>query len=187
MREQLRSYRALFPMLRKADRRDLVIWLRRRPQILLGIFAYEAALATSGRMDSRLKALAELKAAALVNCEFCLDIGSAVAKLSGVTDSQLAALPHYRDSELFDADEKLVLEFAEVITATPALVSEELRNRLVERFSAPAVAELAAAIAWENNRGRLNQALGVRAEGFSHGAACAVPERPGARVPRSPV
>jgi AhpD family alkylhydroperoxidase len=180
VRDQLRSYRAILPALRKSDRRDLLVWLRRRPQILVGTLAYEAALVTSGRMDSRLKALAELKAAALVNCEFCLDIGSTLAKLAGVTDSQLAALPQYRDTELFDADEKLVLEFADVLTATPALVPEELRDRLVARFSAPAVTELAAAIAWENNRGRLNQALGVRPEGISQGAACAVPERPAA-------
>ena len=165
-------------MMRKADLRDLLGWLRRRPQLLLGTLAYETATVASGRMDSRLKALAELKAAALVNCEFCLDIGSTLAKLAGVTEGQLAALPRFRDSAAFDGDEKLVLEFAEAISATPALVPEELRDRLLRRFPPAAVTELAAAVAWENNRGRLNQALGVRPAGFSQGAACAVPERP---------
>ena len=32
--------------------------------------------------------------------------------------------------------------------------------------------ELAAAIAWENHQGRLNQVLGVRPSGFSDGAVC---------------
>jgi alkylhydroperoxidase family enzyme len=38
------------------------------------------------------------------------------------------------------------------------------------------LAELAATIAWENHRARLNRALGVRAAGFSDGAFCVVPE-----------
>ncbi len=162
--------------MRKSDKLDLLSWLRRRPQLLAGTFAYETTLLASGRMNPRLKALAELKAAALVNCEFCLDIGSMLARVAGVTDTQLAALPRFQESESFDADEKLVLELAEAMTATPALVSEDLRQQLVDRFTAPAVTELAAAIAWENTRGRLNQALGVRSAGFSQGDNCAVPE-----------
>jgi AhpD family alkylhydroperoxidase len=177
IREQIHAYWSVLPAMRKSDKLDLLAWLRRRPQLLAGTFAYETALLTSGRMNPRLKALAELKAAALVNCEFCLDIGSTLARIAGVTDTQLAALPRFRDSEVFDADEKLVLDLAEAITATPALVSADLRQRLVDRFTAPAVTELAAAIAWENNRGRLNQALGVRSAGFSRGAECAVPEQ----------
>ena len=35
--------------------------------------------------------------------------------------------------------------------------------------------ELAAVIAWENHRARLNRALGVRAVGFSDGAYCVLP------------
>jgi AhpD family alkylhydroperoxidase len=177
VRDQIATYRNVVPRIRKADRLDLLTWLRHRPQLLAGTFAYEIALLTSGKMVPRLKALAELKAAALVNCEFCLDIGSTLARAAGVTDTQLSDLPHFRASDAFDADEKLVLELAEVVTSTPALVSDDLRQRLVDRFTAPGVTELAAAIAWENNRGRLNQALGVRPAGFSGGTACARPEQ----------
>jgi alkylhydroperoxidase family enzyme len=54
------------------------------------------------------------------------------------------------------------------------------RNRLdlLGRFSRAQLAELVAAIAWENHRARVNQALGVRPSGFSDGEFCAVPERP---------
>jgi alkylhydroperoxidase family enzyme len=100
-----------------------------------------------------------------------------LARAAGVSDTQLSDLPRFRYSDAFDADEKLVLELAEVVTSTPALVSDDLRQRLLDRFTAPAVTELAAAIAWENNRGRLNQALGVRSAGFSRGEACALPEQ----------
>ena len=63
------------------------------------------------------------------------------------------------------------------MTSTPAEVPGELRDRMLDRFSPAQVTELAATVAWENNRGRLNQALGVHPTGFSEGAACAIPER----------
>jgi alkylhydroperoxidase family enzyme len=72
----------------------------------------------------------------------------------------------YAESELFDADEKLVLEFADAITATPARVTPELRKRLQERFSTPQLVELGAAIAWENYRARSNRVFGFGSEGF---------------------
>jgi alkylhydroperoxidase family enzyme len=69
-----------------------------------------------------------------------------------------------------------VLELAEAMTRVPAVVSDGLRDRLRHEFSRAELAELASAIAWENNRGRLNQALGVRPSGFAEGMVCAVPE-----------
>jgi Uncharacterized conserved protein len=94
-----------------------------------------------------------------------------------LTDSQLRALPSFRGSAEFSETEKLVLELAEAMTRTPTHVSEDLRQALLEQFSQAQLAELAAAIAWENHRGRLNQALGIRPAGFSDGAFCAVPEQ----------
>jgi AhpD family alkylhydroperoxidase len=161
----------------RRDRYDLLVWLRHRPQILTGTAAYEMALLGSARMDPRLKQLAELKAAALVTCEFCLDVGSALAAAQGITEVQLRDLPRFAESDAFSPDEKLVLEFAEAMSRTPALVGDELRDRLLKRFSPAQVTELAATVAWENNRGRLNQALGVRPAEFSGGAVCAIAER----------
>ena len=68
------------------------------------------------------------------------------------------------------------MEFAAAISASPALVSDDLRARLEARFSRSQIAELAAEVAWENQRARLNQALGVRPSGFSDGSFCLVPE-----------
>lgn len=161
----------------RRDRYDLLRWLRHRPQILTGTAAYEMALLGSARMDPRLKQLAELKAAALVTCEFCLDVGSALATAQGITENQLRDLPKFASSDAFSPDERLVLEFAEAMSRTPAVVAGELRDRLLNRFSPAQVTELAAVVAWENNRGRLNQALGVRPAAFSGDAVCAIPER----------
>jgi alkylhydroperoxidase family enzyme len=76
----------------------------------------------------------------------------------------------YQESNLFDSDQKLVLEFADAITATPAKVTPELRERLQRRFSTPELVELGAAIAWENYRARANRVFGFGSEGFYHPA-----------------
>jgi alkylhydroperoxidase family enzyme len=93
-----------------------------------------------------------------------------------VTDDELAALPHYGDSELFSELDKLALDLAVAMTKTPAEVPAGLRDALLEHLSMGQLTELASTIAWENHRARLNRALGVRAAGFSDGAFCALPE-----------
>jgi alkylhydroperoxidase family enzyme len=55
---------------------------------------------------------------------------------------------------------------ADAITATPATITPELRERLRQRFSTPQLVELAAAIAWENYRARSNRVFGFASEGF---------------------
>ena len=52
------------------------------------------------------------------------------------------------------------------MTATPARVTPELRERLKKRFSTPHLVELGAAIAFENYRARSNRVFGFGSEGF---------------------
>ncbi|MFW0795132.1 carboxymuconolactone decarboxylase family protein [Gordonia sp. CPCC 205515] len=162
----------------KRHRGDLTGWLGRRPQLLGATGVYESALLLSNALDPKLKELAELKTAGLVSCEFCLDIGSALAHGAGITEQQIRDLPRFRESSAYDDTEKLVLACAEAMTRTPAVGDDlaELRAELLQQFSKSQVAELAATIAWENQRARLNQALGVRPTGMAEGSACALPE-----------
>ncbi|MFI6171792.1 carboxymuconolactone decarboxylase family protein [Nocardia sp. NPDC051052] len=162
----------------KRNRSDLTGWLLRRPQLLFSTMVFESALLFTNRLDPKLKELAELKTAGLVNCEFCLDIGSALAQSAGLTEQQLADLPRYRTSDAYTDLEKLVIAFAEAMTATPAVDLDDLRSTLLTHLSKSQLAELAATIAWENQRARLNQGLGVRPTGMAEGGMCALPERP---------
>lgn len=174
---RIRHYLRAFAGARR-NRTDLAGWLVRRPWLLAAVGCYETALLLSNRLDPRLKELAELKAASLVGCEFCLDIGSALAHSSGLTEHQLTDLPRYATSDAYTGQEKLVLSLAEAMTLTPASLDlEDLRTRLLDTLSKAQFAELAAAIAWENQRARLNQALGVRPAGMAEGMTCALPQQ----------
>ena len=84
-------------------------------------------------------------------------------------------MPEYRSSALFSEVDKLVLEYADVMTQTPVDVPETLFMKLREKFAEAQLVELTATLAWENYRARFDHAFGVEAEGFSEGSYCAVP------------
>ena len=151
--------------------------LAHAPELLRGCLAHQQAAAEANRVPTRLKHLAELKAATLTNCEYCIDLGSQISRRAGLSDELLLALPVYRTSPLFTELEKLVLDYAVAVTRTPVEVSDELFAKLREHFDEAQLVELTHAIALENLYGRFNLALGIGAAGFSEGMVCAVPER----------
>jgi len=109
-----------------------------------------------------------------------MDIGSAVGRAAGVTEEQLRELPRYEHSAAFSALEKAVIAYAEAMTRTPVDVPDTLFAALRQHFNEAQLVELTAAIAWENYRARFDHAFGIEAQGFSEGAFCVLPERPGA-------
>jgi alkylhydroperoxidase family enzyme len=84
-------------------------------------------------------------------------------------------LPHYQESGLFSTTEKLVLEYATLMTRTPVELPDALFAQLRETFNEAQMVELTTTIAWENYRARFDHAFGIEGEGFSEGAFCALP------------
>jgi AhpD family alkylhydroperoxidase len=150
--------------------------LGHRNGLLAGYSAFEFALERSQAVETRLKDLGATRAAMLVGCEFCMDIASHLSRKAGLSDDQLRALPTWREGDAFSPVERLVIEYAEAMTRTPAEVSDELVGRLREHLDERQLVELTAAIALENFRARFNDALGVAPSGFSEGAFCVLPE-----------
>ena len=136
---------------------------------------FEWATPKQNRVNERLLNLAELKAATLTQCEYCIDFGSQVARRPGLSDEQLLALPNYRESDLFTDLEKLVLDYAVGMSRTPVDVPEPLFAKMRQHFNETKLVELTHVIAMENLRGRFNMALGIGAAGFSEGMVCAIP------------
>ena len=145
-------------------------------RLLVGYSAFELATERSNKMDLKLKMLAEMKAAAVVGCEWCCDFGSKLCLEAGVPERQLQELPMYRTSDAFSDLERLVIDYAAAMSRTPSQVDEALVARLREHFDDAQMVELTNAIAIENFRARFNHALGLETQGFSEGAACVVPE-----------
>ena len=158
-----------------------------RPMALTGVMAQnpwnmvgwgmlELGYERSHKVDEKLKDLAATKAATVIGCQFCIDIGSALGRKAGVSEEQLRDFHDYRESPAFSPVEKLVMEYAEVMSQTHVDVPDELFARLREHFDDTQIVELTTAIATENFRARLNNALDIPAAGFSEGMYCPLPE-----------
>jgi alkylhydroperoxidase family enzyme len=100
-----------------------------------------------------------------------------VGRANGITPEQVTNLHDYPTSPHFSPLEKLVLQYADCMTWTPAEIPQEIFDQLRENFSDPQLVELTASIAWENYRARFDHAFGIEAENFSEGTFCAIPVR----------
>lgn len=129
--------------------------------------------ATWRALPKRVRMLAVLGAASVIDCPWCLDYGSHVAGRGGLSEAELRELHRWRDSELFSDDDRLVLTYAERMCSTPVQVDAALVDRLRSRFGERGLVELTALVALENQRSRFNASMGVLPQGWSR--VCALP------------
>ncbi|MWA08001.1 carboxymuconolactone decarboxylase family protein [Streptomyces sp. BA2] len=130
-------------------------------------------------VDEGLKTFAHMAVAAQVGCNWCLDINYFQALNQNLDVTKASQVPNWRDSEVFTALERDVLEYSEAMTNTPPTVTDELSGRLLGELGEAALVELTAFIAFANLATRNNNALGIDSQGFSE--ACEIPlaKRPG--------
>ena len=131
-------------------------------------------------LSPRHRALAELKAATTVRCEYCIDLGSQIARQWGITDEELLALSmskaDYRNAACFSEVDKLILEYATAMSRTPVEVTDQLFDALRAHFDTPQLVGLTHVINLGNLRARFNLALGIGSSGFSGNRVCALPD-----------
>ncbi|HYB38183.1 MAG TPA: carboxymuconolactone decarboxylase family protein [Mycobacterium sp.] len=151
------------------------------PKLLNAYGRLELAESKLDILSPRHRALAELKAATTVRCEYCIDLGSQIARGWGITDEELLAFPDYQNAPCFSDVDKLILEYATAISRTPLQVSDELFDALRAHFDTAQLVGLTHIITLGNLRARFNVALDIGSSGFSEGRVCALPEtsRPG--------
>jgi 4-carboxymuconolactone decarboxylase len=148
-----------------------------QPKMMVGMGRFNQAVRKGRAVDERLKNLAELKGAQMIGCEYCVDLGSQIARKSGLSDDELLALPRYRESELFSEREKVALDYTVAVMRTPVEVTDELFERMKEHFDEQQLVEITALLTVVN-LDRFNAAFGIGAAGFSEGMVCVLPDRP---------
>jgi len=143
-----------------------LVLLHHKPA-LLALAGFERKIDKWDKLDPDLKMLATMASASVIGCSWCVDFGYYAAHSKGLRVDKLSEVPRWRESDVFDDTERLVLEFAEALTATPPEVTDELVEQLKEALGVPAVVELAMMVAVENERSRFNAAFGLSSQGFS--------------------
>ncbi len=88
--------------------------------------------------------------AAQVGCSWCLDLNYFQTHNEGLDEAKASEVPRWRESTVFTALERDVMEYAEAMSETPPPVTDELFARLLDQLGAPAVVELTAR--WSGSR-----------------------------------
>jgi len=82
---------------------------------------------------------------------------------AGLSDEKLRAV-RGDDMAPFNDIERLVIELADALTATPSNISNDLYARLRNEFSEEQLMQLGAQIAFENYRARWNRLFNVESD-----------------------
>jgi len=106
-----------------------------------------------------------------------------VGSSEGLSEEQILSVPGHRDSAAFSPLERLVLDYAEALTRTPAQATDAMVEALAGELSQESLVELTAVIAWENYRARFNRGFDVASQDFAEGAVCPVPDHAPASSP----
>ena len=120
--------------------------------------------------DEQLKSFAHMAVAAQVGCSWCLDFNYFEAHNNHLDMDKAREVPRWRESTVFSALERDVLEYAEAMTLTPPTVTDEMVAGLRDQLGDAALVELSAVVAFANFTTRPNIALGIESDGFA--AAC---------------
>jgi alkylhydroperoxidase family enzyme len=83
-----------------------------------------------------------------------------VGRKAGLTDEKLLAV-RGDDLSILNDIERLVIELADAMAATPSNISDDLYTRLRKQFSEEQLMQLSAQIAFENYRARWNRVFNV--------------------------
>jgi alkylhydroperoxidase family enzyme len=154
------------------------IWAH-KPKLMMAMGKFNGAIRKPGALEERIRNLCELKGAAMIGCEFCVDLGSQICRNSGLSDQELLAIARYKGSELFNQREKVALDYTVAVMRTPVEVTDELFAKLQEHFTTEQIVELTALLTLVN-LDRFNAAFAIGSAGFSEGMVCVPPEKPAA-------
>jgi alkylhydroperoxidase family enzyme len=148
-----------------------VLW--HSPAVAQDSLAFGGMVGRWDAADPSLKTFAHMTVAAQVGCSWCLDVAYFQAQNEQLDLAKASQVPCWRQSEVFTALERDVMDYAEAMTATPPTVTDAMVEGLLAKVGAAATVELTTIIAFANQATRANVALGVTSQGFSR--ACEIP------------
>lgn len=148
------------------------------PKAAIGSAVLESLVAHKDRtISERMLKLVRMQASFTAFCPFCIDMNSSEYAQSGITPEELAALQDYTlisTTQSFSTREKLALEYARLISATPLSFPAEFIESLKQNFDEREIVILASTAAQVNYWARLIHGLGVPPAGFS--GSCKLPD-----------
>ncbi|HUI25912.1 MAG TPA: carboxymuconolactone decarboxylase family protein [Candidatus Kryptonia bacterium] len=137
--------------------------LAHAPVLLRRISSLGNAMLNDLTLDPRLRELAVLQLFRVNRCDYGFQQHVALAKGVGLNDKQIANVGAYRSYPYYSEVERVVLEYAEVVTKD-LTVSDDLFARVRAQFNDQQLVELTMVIAYWNMMSRFLIPLQVEVE-----------------------
>lgn len=120
----------------------------------------------SSPLSPVLRSLVTVRVSQINWCRFCVDINSSTLAQRSGSMEKVEKLSQWKESDIFDEKEKVVIEYTEAVTYSDQQVTDELMARLREFFDDDGIVELTGLIAFQNLSSKFNSALDVPPQGF---------------------
>jgi alkylhydroperoxidase family enzyme len=142
-----------------------VMW--NHPAVFKDLMRVGARTERWDRLDQDLATFAVMAAAAEIGCGACLDLNYFMAHDKGLSVDKAREVPRWRESMVFYALERRVMEYAVAMCQTPVQVTDEMSAALLADLGADGLIELTAKVGFMNLAARSNIALGIPSEHFA--------------------
>ncbi len=112
-----------------------------------------------------MREMAILRTGQILHSDYELDQHLPLARACGMTDAQIAALPDWRGSNLFDDRERALLAYTEALDEHGGDVDDATYDAFAKLFSPQEIVEITITIVTYYGTGQLTKALRVKPEG----------------------
>jgi len=149
--------------------------IEKNQMLMRALFGLNGYLAKSGKIETKLLHLIELRVSQLNGCAFCIDMHSKDLRAAGETEQRLYLLDAWRETEFYTERERAALAWAEAVTfVTNGHVSDEIYEEARKQFSEEELVDLTFAITTINTWNRLNIAFRTPAGTYEPGQFASV-------------
>ena len=143
-----------------ADFRDQAAVLAHSPAALEGLYGMLLSLREQQNLPLRHVELAVVTVSTMNACPYCVSHHAPLLMVEGLPIEAIEALPA-ADHPAFDETDRLVVEYASLVTSRPWGVRDNVFERLRERFTDSQIVELTLRIALAGFFNRFNEALQI--------------------------
>lgn len=134
------------------------------PPVLEHVMALLFTWRSTSSLSRRHIELLNVTVAKLNRCNYCIVHHAPSLAVEGLSEEGIARLPDHQGHPELDDTDRLVVHYAVQINETPDRITDGFFQRLKERFSEAAIAELTWRIGLAGAFNRINQALEIDIE-----------------------
>lgn len=143
-----------------------LVWAK-SPKVFLALsWLYKTLERKNSPITPILRSLIIVRVSQLNGCSFCIDLNTSILIKNGVDLNKIELLQNWQNSNLFNEQEKLALEYTEAVTDSTKVISDNLKKRMNVRFNQEELVEITALIAFQNMSTKFNNAFGIEPQGF---------------------